>query len=560
MKSLQLYKRIWNISVNYYSKAYFHLIIMVALALLSSFLNTSVPFLMKIIIDKTHEKKIYLDTTGIFTLNNLYTLVTIYASVWLFSKLLEWVQNISSLYLSNSFEVSLLSFGLQDFLSIKKYEIDKIDIGKFVSDVNRAANAFSATNTTIFLILIPTLIQTFFMCWYLYKNTNILYSLSFTLFSIFIFLTSLYINKRNKKYLSPIYFSRNHVNSFFLQKVANAYDIKTSNAIEYETNIFKKILQENVKTSFYNQSKLGISLIFQVIIIFIFLLVFMLISAYLFSKNTLSSGDFILVSSYIIMLTTPFLMLSQQLTKLGANIVALSNFQIYLDMSKDQLSKEKLVDKNYFYQFKAAFLIFGEKKLKNFDFQFIKNKKYAIVGESGIGKTTLINHMLGLEKLEKGQLFYKNIDITQYFSSNIFKEIAFVGQKSTLFNGTLRDNLVYNANYAYTDEDLLFYIKELFLDSTLNNYNLDLNTQIDDVYKKFSGGECQRLNIIRALLRKPSLLILDEPTSALDEKTAKKMLDFISSHVKSIILVTHAKYCIEWVDEIIDLNRLLIDD
>lgn len=82
------------------------------------------------------------------------------------------------------------------------------------------------------------------MCWYLYKNINILYSLCFTLFSIFIFLTSLYINKRNKKYLSPIYFSRNHVSSFFLQKVANAYDIKTSNAIEYEKNIFKKILQE----------------------------------------------------------------------------------------------------------------------------------------------------------------------------------------------------------------------------------------------------------------------------------------------------------------------------
>nr|WP_244518301.1 ATP-binding cassette domain-containing protein [Acinetobacter boissieri] len=171
-----------------------------------------------------------------------------------------------------------------------------------------------------------------------------------------------------------------------------------------------------------------------------------------------------------------------------------------------------------------------------------------------------MNHLLGLEKVEQGKLFYKNIEITEKFSKNIFKEIAFVGQKNTLFNGTLRDNLIYNTNYVYTDEDLIFYIKELFLESTLNNYNIDLNTQIDEIYKKFSGGECQRLNMIRALLRKPTLLILDEPTSALDEQTAKKMLDFINSHVSSIILVTHAKYCIEWVDEIIDLNNLLTSE
>lgn len=96
------------------------------------------------------------------------------------------------------------------------------------------------------------------------------------------------------------------------------------------------------------------------------------------NRHILNISSYYHFSSYIIMLTTPFLMLSQQLTKLGENIVALSNFQIYLDMSKDQLSKEKLVDKDYFYQFKAAFLSFGEKKLKNFDFQFIKNKKYAM--------------------------------------------------------------------------------------------------------------------------------------------------------------------------------------
>ncbi|WP_373683346.1 ATP-binding cassette domain-containing protein [Acinetobacter sp. YH16032] len=80
---------------------------------------------------------------------------------------------------------------------------------------------------------------------------------------------------------------------------------------------------------------------------------------------------------------------------------------------------------------------------------------------------------------------------------------------------------------------------------------------MQEIYKNFSGGEKQRLNIIRALLKKPELLILDEPTAALDEKTSSKILKIIQERVETVIMISHERMATEIADEIIDFNIIL---
>ncbi|MBP7880770.1 MAG: ATP-binding cassette domain-containing protein, partial [Acinetobacter sp.] len=74
--------------------------------------------------------------------------------------------------------------------------------------------------------------------------------------------------------------------------------------------------------------------------------------------------------------------------------------------------------------------------------------------------------------------------------------------------------------------------------------------------KSFSGGEKQRLNILRAVLKKPKVLILDEPTSALDSHTSIRILNFLNEHIETLIVITHAQECKDLADEVIDVEQL----
>ena len=94
------------------------------------------------------------------------------------------------------------------------------------------------------------------------------------------------------------------------------------------------------------------------------------------------------------------------------------------------------------------------------------------------------------------------------------------------------------------------------MENILIDHKLSLDSEIDECIKSFSGGEKQRLNILRAFLKKPKLMILDEPTSALDTKTAMKILNFLHDQIETLIVITHFKGCIELADEVVNVEKL----
>jgi len=156
--------------------------------------------------------------------------------------------------------------------------------------------------------------------------------------------------------------------------------------------------------------------------------------------------------------------------------------------------------------------------IKNINLKLPKNKMVALVGESGSGKSTIVDILLGLQKPEQGGVYIdgKALD---FFELNSFRrKIAFVSQEPILFNNTLKENLLWTKPDATEFEmhcvlglaNILEFVKEL---------PDGMDTIVGERGFKLSGGQKQRIALARALLRRPSLLILDEATSSLDTES-----------------------------------------
>ncbi|MFO7952506.1 MAG: ABC transporter ATP-binding protein [Bacillota bacterium] len=165
-------------------------------------------------------------------------------------------------------------------------------------------------------------------------------------------------------------------------------------------------------------------------------------------------------------------------------------------------------------------------------------KTTCIVGESGSGKTTLLKLLNHLINYEQGQIKYKEEDLKGLDAISLRREVILLPQTPVIFPGTLRDNLQVGLQFSKKepapDEKLLEEI-----------HRLELYKQLDDQTDTFSGGEKQRLALVRVILMDPEVLLLDEPTSALDDNTVDKVmnriLDYVKSRQKTLIMVTHSK-------------------
>ena len=159
-----------------------------------------------------------------------------------------------------------------------------------------------------------------------------------------------------------------------------------------------------------------------------------------------------------------------------------------------------------------------------------------IIGPSGAGKSTFLRLLNKLISPSEGSILYKGQDIKQINPQEIRKEIGLVQQQPFLFNGSVKDNLLYGPkiwNIDYSDEDLIQFLQKVALEE------LFLEKQVEGL----SVGEQQRVSLARSLANKPKVLLLDEPTSSLDinsEEIIESTLKKLSEDGIKIIIVTHS--------------------
>ncbi|MHA1906120.1 MAG: ABC transporter ATP-binding protein [Candidatus Thorarchaeota archaeon] len=188
----------------------------------------------------------------------------------------------------------------------------------------------------------------------------------------------------------------------------------------------------------------------------------------------------------------------------------------------------------------------------DFNLDLDTNETVGITGPSGSGKSTVLRIAVNLLTPREGTILFKNKDIQDYDPRLLRQKMTLVPQESSMFPGTVRENLQWGLSLhkrTASKEDLQSVLEEV-------NLNLDC---IDEIAANLSGGEKQRVSISRALLLQPEVLLLDEPTSALDEKSTLSVEKTIQSIIEErnigVLIVTHNReQARRFTDRVVELE------
>lgn len=196
------------------------------------------------------------------------------------------------------------------------------------------------------------------------------------------------------------------------------------------------------------------------------------------------------------------------------------------------------------------------------------NKVVALSGESGCGKTTMIRSLTRYYPYTSGAISVFGNDLDMYSQRELTDKLCYLPQKAFFFAGTIRDNLVYGIERTVTDEEMRSALrKACLLDALIEKVSKHSTTTVDDILSYeigeggtgLSGGECQRLSLARAFLRKPKLYIFDESTANLDAVTADKVLTNIEEYAKAIkagvVYISHDKNVVDRCDTVIHVDN-----
>jgi ATP-binding cassette subfamily B protein len=178
--------------------------------------------------------------------------------------------------------------------------------------------------------------------------------------------------------------------------------------------------------------------------------------------------------------------------------------------------------------------------LKNINLNFHKGTMTALVGDSGSGKSTITDLLLGLQIPDEGMVLIDDLSLSDYRQNSFRQKIGYVPQDPILFHRSIRDNLLWSRENA-TDAEIWNSLILANAEKFVKELPEGLDTLVGDRGVRLSGGQRQRIALARALIRKPELLILDEATSALDSESEKLIQLSIEQVAKetTILVIAH---------------------
>ncbi len=273
-------------------------------------------------------------------------------------------------------------------------------------------------------------------------------------------------------------------------------------------------------------------------------------------RNKLLAGDIILYQSYFTTIVTQVSGLLTLLPAISKGMESVTSIGEVLNAHdvEEHSNKPKIGDIKGDYEFKDLRFQYNDSSrdvLRGLNLKVKAGETIALVGESGAGKSTILNLVIGFIMPSEGELLVDGRNLKEINLRSYRRHIAVVPQETILFSGSVRDNITYGLP-SVTEEELEEAIDAANLSDVIEGLPEGLNTLIGDHGNKMSGGQRQRIAIARAIIRNPRVILFDEATSALDSVSEAVILDALSNLIKgrTTFIVAHRLSTIRKADRI----------
>ena len=452
-------------------------------------------------------------------------------------------------------------------LSLRYYSERKAGdiISRFTNDVNNIQNTVSVTFTNLIkdpMLIIVFLGMAFYISWKLTLISILIIPIS-TLFII-------QIGRKLKKYSIRVQEKLGEFTSVLSETIYGSKIIRAFSMEEFENRRFEKKLKSYFRSLMKNavySNLTGPLTEFISIAIGVFIIWYG--GREIFAGQSLAPEEFLGYLIIVFQIMTPIKDVSTVNNRIQESAAASKRIFEILDAASDIIEADNAVEKNSFddsIEFKNVWFrydepgagIASEEKniLRNVNFKISKNEKIAIVGLSGVGKSTLIDLLPRFYDVTSGEILVDGKSIKDYKLSSLRKLFGIVTQEIILFNDTIKNNI------AYGDENTpMEKIIEAAINANAHDFILETENGYDTIIGergiKLSGGQRQRIAIARALLKNAPVMIFDEATSSLDSESEALIQEAIDKLIqsKTSIIIAHRLSTIRNTDRILVIDE-----
>ena len=556
MKKIKNLKNSWKVILEHLLIYKHKIILLSILGIISAIANGTIPYIIGCFFDAILKSKSIFVGTQVEMPLWLF-LVIIFAIIQLIADIVNWRNEVDRKKIGFRLYTHYLSSGWSYLLKLPKSFFSSTKIGEASDRFEKAADGLISIVTDVIIDLSPQFLSIIIgsiIVFYINITLGLILLGGVILYSIVLIksipLTVKLARDERKKWV------RSWGDNYDL--LFNLNTIKNFTTEDFESkNIFKKFNKAtDVTLELVNQR--SIILFLQKIITTITRILIFIVSVFLIQNHSISIGELIALNGYAMMVFIPFSSLGTNWQKIQNGLVAIEEAKKVLDVKTENYHPKNAVrlkeikgniefkNVDFYYNKK------GNKILDNINIKIKDGEVVALVGESGVGKSTLVQLISGYYLPQKGKILIDGIDIKKIDLIFLRKNISVVPQEVDLFNDTVEANIKYG-NISAKLEEVKMAARKANADIFIDKFPKKYKQIVGERGVKLSVGQKQRISIARAILKNPKILILDEPTSALDIQTERLITKSLEKLMKgkTTFIVAHRLSTIRYANKII---------